>query len=185
MKKEITANEVYNNYFHDAMIFPFIDRIFSTDIRIYLSCTPQATDAMISRLMDFLKSTGLPLQMQWYFYLVGKIRNHHGCMRHHNKYGFYMKREVYWWNFFMLNYVSDYNKIAIDLIERKGSASHMEISQEYSKNVWYAIESNSDEALDEKVGHSFPEKTEQERYLECFCGNCMRERVYYNVFQQY
>ena len=63
MNKEINAGEIYYNHTHHAMIFPFIDRIFSTDIRIYLSCTPQATDAMISRLMDFLKATGLPLQM--------------------------------------------------------------------------------------------------------------------------
>ena len=96
-----------------------------------------------------------------------------------------MKREAYWWNLFMLNHVSDYKKTATEFIERKGSASHMEITQEYSKKLWYAIEANSDETLDEKFGHSFTKKTEQERYLECFCGSCMRERVYYDVFRQY
>lgn len=185
MRKEINAGEVYNNYSHDAMIFPFIDRIFNTDIRIYLSCTPQATKAMVDRLLDFLRATGLPLHMQWYFYLVGKIRNHHGCMRHHDKYGFYMRREVYWWNLFMLNFVADYKKTEQDLLESRGSVTPIEVIQEYSKNVWYTIETNSDEELQKTFSHTFPEKAETERYLECFCWKCMKEREYYNVYQQY
>lgn len=185
MKKEVNVGEIYNNHTHDAMIFPFIDRIFNTDIRIYLSCTPQATKAMVDRLFDFLRATGLPLHMKWYYYLVGKIRNNHGCMRHHDKYGFYMRREVYWWNLFMLNFATDCKKTEQDLLEKTGNATPIDIIQEYSKNVWYTIDTASDEELQKRFSNSFPEMTENEQYLECFCGNCMRERVVYNVYQQY
>ena len=88
-----------------------------------------------------------------------------------------MRREVYWWNLFLLNFAEDSKKVERDLLAAKGSTNNNDVMNTYCQNVWEIIGKSSDEDLEKLFTHYIPEESGLDLGRGCNCVNCCPERL--------
>lgn len=176
MINPMNTKEIYTDHSYDAIVFPHIDNLLNTNVKMEYLFAYEKKEYFLKKLILLLRELKLPLKMQWCFYLVGKLEDGTGCAHHHNKYGFYMRREVYWWNLFLLNFAEDSKKVERDLLAVNGSTNNNEVMNTYCQNVWEIIGKSSDEDLEKLFSHYIPEQNELKMGRGCYCASCQSQK---------